>query len=247
MNKAAQPGQRLSTGNPELDTIINGGLMRDRLYLVEGTPGTGKTTLAIQFVMEGARRGEKTLYITLGETREELVATATSHGWELDGIDIYELVPLEAQLDRQQTVLQPSEVELGETMQLVCERISAARARSAGNRLAVRTAPLGTRPAAFPASDPRAEVVPHRAQLHDLDPRRSDGIACRPAAAQHRARRHHARTVAPRVRRGAPPPPHLEVARLRLPERVPRFPDRAGPVHGVSEPDCRGASGRDTA
>ena len=126
MNDAAQPGQRLSTGNPELDTIINGGLMRDRLYLVEGTPGTGKTTLAMQFVMEGARRGEKTLYITLGETREELVATATSHGWELDGIDIYELVPLEAQLDRQQTVLQPSEVELGETMQLVCERISAA-------------------------------------------------------------------------------------------------------------------------
>src|ERR1051325_10853113 len=125
VSDAAQPARRLSIGSPELDLIIGGGLMRDRLYLVEGTPGTGKTTLAIQFVREGARHGEKTLYITLGETREELIATATSHGWQLDGIDIYELVPLEAQLDRQQTVLQPSEVELGETMQLVCERISA--------------------------------------------------------------------------------------------------------------------------
>ena len=62
MKDAAQPGQRLSIGNPELDIIISGGLMRHRLYLVEGTPGTGKTTLAMQFVMEGARRGEKTLY-----------------------------------------------------------------------------------------------------------------------------------------------------------------------------------------
>jgi circadian clock protein KaiC len=127
VNDAAHPAaQRLSIGNPELDLIINGGLTRDRLYLVEGTPGTGKTTLAIQFVIEGARRDEKTLYITLGETREELIATATSHGWNLDGVDIYELVPLEARLDRQQTVLQPSEVELGETMQLVCDRIHAA-------------------------------------------------------------------------------------------------------------------------
>lgn len=125
MSNAAQPAQRLSSGNPGLDIIIHGGLRRDRLYLIEGTPGTGKTTLAMQFVREGARRGEKTLYVTLGETREELIATATSHGWELDGVDIYELVPLEAQLDRQQTVLQPSEVELGETMQLVCERIEA--------------------------------------------------------------------------------------------------------------------------
>jgi circadian clock protein KaiC len=76
--------------------------------------------------MRAGRRptGEKSLYITLGETAEELHATAASHGWSLDGIDIYELVPLEAQLDRQQTVLQPSEVELGETMNLVCERIA---------------------------------------------------------------------------------------------------------------------------
>jgi circadian clock protein KaiC len=117
-------GARLSTGNRQLDSILKGGLVRDRLYLVEGTPGTGKTTLAVEFVREGASRGETTLYITLGETAEELEATAASHGWSLDGIEIFELVPLEAQLDRQQTVLQPSEVELGETMNLVCERIS---------------------------------------------------------------------------------------------------------------------------
>lgn len=126
MSDAPGPlGERLSIGNPELDVIMHGGLLRDRLYLVEGTPGTGKTTLAMQFVRDGARHGEKSLYIALGETREELVATATSHGWSLDGVDLYELVPLEAQLDRQQTVLQPSEVELGETMQLVSERIAA--------------------------------------------------------------------------------------------------------------------------
>jgi circadian clock protein KaiC len=122
--RCTDPGRRLSTGNPRLDSILKGGLPRDRLYLVEGTPGTGKTTLALEFVREGARQGERCLYITLGETAEELAATAASHGWSLDGIEIYELVPLEAQLDRQQTVLQPSEVELGETMNLVCERIS---------------------------------------------------------------------------------------------------------------------------
>ena len=125
MNAHAKPGgERLSIGNRELDLILHGGLLRDRLYLIEGTPGTGKTTLAMQFVIDAVRRGERPLYVTLGETREELIATATSHGWSLDGVDIYELVPLEAQLDRQQTVLQPSEVELGETMALVCERIT---------------------------------------------------------------------------------------------------------------------------
>jgi circadian clock protein KaiC len=120
-----QPEERLSTGNSELDLILNGGLMRDRLYLIEGTPGTGKTTLALQFMLEGAARGEKTLYISLAETADELNATARSHGWSLDPVEVYELVPLEAQIDRQQTILQPSEVELGETMQLVCERIAA--------------------------------------------------------------------------------------------------------------------------
>jgi len=121
---SSESGARVSTGNRQLDSILKGGLVRDRLYLVEGTPGTGKTTLALEFVREGARRGEKSLYITLGETAEELEATAASHGWSLDGIEIYELVPLEAKLDSQQTVLQPSEVELGETMNLVCERIA---------------------------------------------------------------------------------------------------------------------------
>ncbi|HJU20149.1 MAG TPA: ATPase domain-containing protein [Stellaceae bacterium] len=122
----AEPEERLSTGSPELDRILNGGLVRHRLYLVEGTAGTGKTTLALQFAIEGAAQGEKTLYITLAETAEELNAAARSHGWSLDPIEVYELVPLEARIDRQQTVLQPSEVELGETMQLVCERIEAA-------------------------------------------------------------------------------------------------------------------------
>ena len=85
-----------------LDDILAGGLERDRVYLLEGNPGTGKTTAAMSFLMEGARQGETSLYITLSETEDELRGTATSHGWDLSGIDIFELVPPESLLDEQQ-------------------------------------------------------------------------------------------------------------------------------------------------
>ncbi len=71
---------------------MHGGLTLDRLYLVEGMPGTGKTTFALQFLLEGASRGEPGLYVTLSETKQELESVAASHGWKLDGIEIYELV-----------------------------------------------------------------------------------------------------------------------------------------------------------
>ncbi len=121
------------TGIEGLDNVLAGGLTPHRLYLIEGVPGSGKTTLALQFLIEGVRRGEPVLYVTLSETAEELNAVAASHGWSLDGITVRELVPSEASLrpDEQYTMFHPSEVELGETTRDILadvERIKPARA-----------------------------------------------------------------------------------------------------------------------
>lgn len=106
-----------------LDDITAGGLARGRLYLLEGSPGTGKTTIATQFLMAGAAKGESALYITLSETEDELRASAASHGWSLDGIDLFELVPPESLLDedQQQSLLYSSDLELGETTRRIFE------------------------------------------------------------------------------------------------------------------------------
>jgi circadian clock protein KaiC len=114
-----------STGIVGLDDILCGGLARDRLYLFEGSPGTGKTTTALSFLMSGAEAGEKSLYITLSETETELRDTARSHGWSLDGVDIFELVPPESLLDdkQQQSLLYSSDLELGETTRMIFEAV----------------------------------------------------------------------------------------------------------------------------
>ena len=106
-----------------LDDVTSGGLTRGRVYLLEGSPGAGKTTLALQFLMAGAAQGEKVLYITLSETEDELRASAQSHGWSLEGIDIYELVPPENILDddQQQSLLYSADLELGETTKRIFE------------------------------------------------------------------------------------------------------------------------------
>ena len=116
---------RLTTGSAGLDSVLGGGFPANRLYLVEGDPGTGKTTMALQFLLEGARRGEPVLYVTLSETKEELTAVASSHGWSLDGISLHELVPPEESLktETQYTIFHPSEVELGETTRAVIEEV----------------------------------------------------------------------------------------------------------------------------
>jgi circadian clock protein KaiC len=116
---------RLATGSAGLDRILEGGFPANRLYLLEGDPGTGKTTLALQFLLEGARRKEPVLYVTLSETKEELTAVARSHGWSLEGVSLHELVPPEESLktESQYTIFHPSEVELGETTRAVIEEV----------------------------------------------------------------------------------------------------------------------------
>jgi circadian clock protein KaiC len=117
--------ERVPTGIRGLDEILQGGLPADQLFLLEGAPGTGKTTLALQFLLEGARRGERCLYVTLAETAREVRHVANSHGWSLDGIDILELAPPDEVLkpEMQYTVFHPSDVELGQTMRRIYDEI----------------------------------------------------------------------------------------------------------------------------
>ncbi|MEH3048670.1 ATPase domain-containing protein [Sphingomonas adhaesiva] len=119
----------LSTGIAGLDLVLRGGLPRDRLYLIEGTPGSGKTTLALQFLRDGVERGERVLYITLSETDEELSLVAASHGWDLAGFDVVELNSVEGILGsgREQSILHAWETELGETIRLVEREVERVR------------------------------------------------------------------------------------------------------------------------
>lgn len=119
MNRETLSPTFLSTGILGIDAILGGGLTPDRLYLIEGDPGTGKTTMALQFLLEGAKNGETVLYITLSETRNEIEAVAASHGWSLDQVHIHEVIPSESTLDPEQqyTIFHPSEVELSTTTQ----------------------------------------------------------------------------------------------------------------------------------
>ena len=112
------------TGTQGLDNVLAGGLTRDRLYLVEGSPGTGKTTLALKFLLEGAEQGEAGLYITLSETETELRDVAASHGWSLDRLHLFELVNEDGLgAEQAQTVFHSSEVELGETVHDVIKKV----------------------------------------------------------------------------------------------------------------------------
>jgi len=115
---------RCTTGVLGLDDILGGGFPRNRIYLIQGDPGVGKTTLALQFLLEGARRGEKGLYITLSETREELTAVAESHGWDIESINLFELSSMQAAVEgeTENTFFHPSEVELNRTTEALLSR-----------------------------------------------------------------------------------------------------------------------------
>jgi circadian clock protein KaiC len=124
-----QSNPLLSTGVAGLDDVLGGGLTARRLYLVEGRPGTGKTTVGLQFLIAGRDRGEAVLYITLSETREEIEEVARAHGWQLDGVHVQELLPQESELDpdQQATLFHASEVELADATQRMLGEVERVR------------------------------------------------------------------------------------------------------------------------
>jgi circadian clock protein KaiC len=123
------PASLSLTGCEGLDRILKGGLPANRLYLIEGQPGAGKTTLALQFLLEGRAQGETVLYVTLSETSEELTTVAQSHGMSLEGVHLFELSSAEEVLGpgREQSVLHSWEMELGETIRLIQEQVEAVK------------------------------------------------------------------------------------------------------------------------
>lgn len=121
----AESNQRISTGCPGLDNLLRGGLPRTHFYLLEGDPGAGKTTLALQFCVDGIKNGEKVLYVTLSESRNDLVLAANSHGFDIEKLEIFELLPDQDELkpEGQYSVFHPAEVELHDRMRTILEEI----------------------------------------------------------------------------------------------------------------------------
>jgi len=121
----------VKTGVDGLDEVLEGGLTPDRVYLVQGDPGAGKTTLALHYLRDGVRVNERVLYVTLGETAEELRDVARSHGWSLDGIDLFELEEHDTptRLDEEYTLFHPSEVELGDTTRRLVQTVERVKPR----------------------------------------------------------------------------------------------------------------------
>ena len=124
-SKTDLPAERCATGIEGLDIILKGGLPQNRLYLIKGDPGVGKTTLAMQFLLQGVEEGETGLYITLSETKEEIMVVARSHGWDLSEIHLYELSSIEEKIrgDTESTFFHPSEIELNRTITALIDEV----------------------------------------------------------------------------------------------------------------------------
>ena len=205
-----------STGIAGLDEILRGGLTPHRVYLVEGVPGSGKTTLALQFLLEGARRGEPVLYVTLSETEAELQGVAESHGWSLDGIDIRELAPPEESLrpDDQYTMFHPVRGRAAETTKTILARRRAPEARAAS--CSIRCPRCGSSPA-IPLRYRRQILalkqffVGRSCTVLLLDDLTSAGHDLQVQSIAHGVMR--ARAAAPRIRRRAAAPARAQVSR----------------------------------
>ena len=123
--------ERISTGCAGLDEVLDGGLTPERLYLVEGVPGSGKTTLSLQFLLAAVKAGEPALYITLSETSDEITAVARSHGWDLSGLVLFDLASVDEVIgeSHEQTILHPWELELGEIVGLIMREVDRVQPR----------------------------------------------------------------------------------------------------------------------
>lgn len=129
--KGIEAGLRVATGTSGLDNVLGGGVTPNRLYLIEGNPGSGKTTLALRCLLEGSKLGERVLYVTLSETKTELADVVKSHGWSLDGIDVLELVAPESELeaDNQNAMYSPAEVEMSITTKAILAEVERIKPR----------------------------------------------------------------------------------------------------------------------
>jgi circadian clock protein KaiC len=154
----------VSSGCAGLDAALDGGYPRGHFYLLEGDPGAGKTTLGLQFMTEGAKNGESVLFITLSESRQELIDIAHSHGFSIDGVEIFELLPGEDDLkpEGQYTVFHPSEVELNDRMQTLFNEVE----RVKPDRLVIDPLSELRLLARDPLSDSCIEEISVRTYLH---------------------------------------------------------------------------------
>ena len=215
---ADSPGV-IATGVEGLDDVLRGGLVADRLYLVEGLPGSGKTTLALQFLFAGIKHGERCMLVTLSETKDELRASAVSHGWSLEGIDILEIVGSEYNVgaENRYTMYHPSEVELGETTKMV---LAEATQRNPA-RLVVDSLSEFRLLAGDSLRYRRSQAVlcpsARNGTLHRRPHQRPKGYA----PPQHCARRYQLGAGDARIRRGPKAIAYFKTARTRVPRGLP--------------------------